>query len=192
MKETSSAKMKTQSRQSYLRRGGRMLQSWRRDVTAALSLDADDCCAPRDRLTALTPPSPGGETSSAVPDEARAELSQSSEQPPKRSVLLPSPIPGKALLVKLAPVLPNHVADPQPNRDPLLLTILRCPPLCLSVDRAVNVEFRDESSAYPIAVDISLSRRVSVEAADFEAPVEFIAQYVATQVGEHLALAVSS
>ncbi len=192
MKEASSVDMKTHNGQSKLRRGGGTLWRRLRGALAALGRDADDRRDPRGGLNTATPPWLAGATSSAAPDEARAVLSQSDEQPPKSGVLLPFPIRGEALLVKLAGVLRNRVEEHGPDRDPLLLTISRRPRSRLSIDRAAYVEFDVESSEYRVAVEASPGMRVIVETADFDALVEFVAQYVATRIAERAALGVAS
>jgi len=55
------------------------------------------------------------------------------------AVLLPFPIRGEALLVKLADLLRERVATHRFERDPLLLKISRCPGSRLSLDRFAYV-----------------------------------------------------
>jgi hypothetical protein len=163
-----------------------------RSVLAAFGREAEGQSDLRGGITASAARSPVVATSRPAPDEAGAAPAQAEVRSPGRGVLLPFPIRGEALLVKLAGALQNRVEKHGSDRDPLLLTMSRCPRSRLSIDRAAYVEFYDERSEYSVVVESSTGTRVIVETADFDAAVEFIAQYVAARFVAGAAFGVAS
>jgi hypothetical protein len=105
-------------------------------------------------------------------------------EPRANAVLLSFPIRGEALLVKLAAELRKRVADYGPQRDPFLLTIARCPGARLAIDRHACVEFITGQSTYRVIVSIAEGTRFTLETADFDTLVKFVAQYVTDRLSE--------
>ena len=95
------------------------------------------------------------------------------------AVLLPFPIRGEALLVRLAEALRDRSRFGMSGDDPFILTISRSPRLRLSIDRAAYVEFRAESASFHLTIDAAPESRVTLETTDFDTLVKFAVQYVA-------------
>jgi hypothetical protein len=93
-------------------------------------------------------------------------------------VILPFPVHGEALLVKLADVLRDRFADRSPQRDPLLLQMSRCPGSRLSIDRTAYVEFHQDGCGYRAVIEASAETRVILETTDFDSLVDFVLPYV--------------
>src|SRR5262249_27749620 len=94
------------------------------------------------------------------------------------------PIRGEALLVKLAAELRKRVADYGPQRDPFLLAIARCPDARLVIDRHAYIEFSMGQSTYRVVVSITEGTRFTLDTADFDTLVKFVAQYVTDRLTE--------
>ncbi len=94
------------------------------------------------------------------------------------AVLLPFPIHGEALLVKLADQLRGCVADSAAKHDPFVLTLSRRPRSRLTIDRAAYVEFHAERATYYLVIEMMHDTRITVETIDFDTVVKFVAQYV--------------
>ncbi|WP_315833173.1 hypothetical protein [Bradyrhizobium prioriisuperbiae] len=109
-----------------------------------------------------------------------------------RNAILPFPIHGEALLVKLAEVLRNRIEDRGPDRNPLMLTMSRYPAARLWIDRTAYVEIRGGQSAYHVAIEAAPDTVVSMETTDFDTLVRFVMQYVAGRLSESTALGAAS
>jgi hypothetical protein len=94
------------------------------------------------------------------------------------AVVLNFPIYGEALLVRLAERLRSRVAERDAARDPLLLTISRCPGSRLEIDSDAFVEFHADCSTYQLVIAASPDATVTVETTDFDTVMQFVAQYV--------------
>jgi hypothetical protein len=92
--------------------------------------------------------------------------------------VLPFPIRGEALLVRLAEVLRRRLTERGPDRDPLLLTISRCPGSRLLIDGVAYVDYVSDLSTYRAAVEALPDTKVIVETSDFDVLVSFIVQYL--------------
>ncbi|WP_429104315.1 hypothetical protein [Bradyrhizobium sp. i1.12.3] len=97
---------------------------------------------------------------------------------PARGEVLPFPVHGEALLVKLADVLRRHVAGRQPADNPLRLTISRCPWTRLSIDAAACVDYLSESETFQAAIEAGPDTWVILKTTDFDALASFVTQYV--------------
>jgi hypothetical protein len=107
--------------------------------------------------------------------------------PQRTAVVLPFPIRGEALLVKLAEQLRNRIAG-SAARDSFHLTIMPRPHLRLTIDAAAHVEFHAERATYHLVIELVQDTRIKIESTDFDIVVKFIAQYVADRLsGEHAA-----
>jgi hypothetical protein len=189
MTGASRVNMNMGNRRSNLERKGATLWSWLRAALAAPRRDADD---QRRALIAASSPTTARPTSFVAPEEGPSAPSRRDGQPHESCVLLAFPIRGEASLVKLAAVLRRCVLDHEPDREPLLLTISRCPRPRLSIDHAAYVESYAEKAEYRISVEASPRTRISVKTTDFDAIVDFVAQYIATRELERAALGAAS
>jgi hypothetical protein len=114
------------------------------------------------------------------------------DQAAASGILLPFPVRGEALLVRLADLLRSRIADRRLERDPLLLRISRCPVSRLSIDRTAYVEFLADRCMYCVAIEAQPDTRVTVETSDFDTVVKFVVQYVAERLSEKVLLEVAS
>ena len=144
---------------------------------AARRADAGNGVVPRLRgllrraLTRLRP---------ALPSPSEAQAVSASDQG-REAILLPFPIRGEALLVRLAETVRDRVHFGVSGDDPFILTISRSPRLRLSIDRAAYVEFRAESASFHLTIDAAPESRVTLETTDFDTLVKFAVQYVAAE-----------
>jgi hypothetical protein len=95
------------------------------------------------------------------------------------AVILPFPVRGEALLVKLADQLRSRFADGELERDLLLLTMSRCPESRLSIDHDAYVEFHADESVYHVAIETVPDTRIMLDTTDFDTVVNFVAHYLA-------------
>jgi hypothetical protein len=119
------------------------------------------------RLHLVDPPCPGP----AATDGCGAE--------PEQAVLLPFPIRGEALLVKLADLLRDRLIGGGSESDPFLLTMSRSPRSRLSIDRAAHVEFDAERATFCLRIEATAESTVTLETTDFDTVVQFVVQYIA-------------
>lgn len=150
---------------------------WLRSLLPLTAYDARD----NDVLPVVAPsvvPAPGGA------DAGRLATARRGTNGPATGVVLPFPIHGEALLVKLAELLRCRVEQLGPPRDPLLLQIARCPRTRLSIDQTAYVEFIPEYAEYRAVIEAQLGTRVILETAEFDALVDFVVPYVATRLAE--------
>lgn len=104
------------------------------------------------------------------------------------AVVLPFPVRGEALLVKLADRLRSRFADGELERDLLLLTMSRCPESRLSIDHDAYVEFHADQSVYHVAIETVPDTRIMLDTTDFDTAVNFIAHYLAGRLPASVAL----
>lgn len=154
--------------------------AWWRWLRGLLPLTASDA-RENDVLPVVSPsvvPAPG-----AAADRLASAATRRGDGP-ATGVVLPFPIHGEALLVKLAELLRCRVEQLGPQRDPLLLQIARCPRTRLSIDQTAYVEFIPEYAEYRAVIEAQLGTRVILETAEFDALVDFVVPYVATRLAE--------
>jgi hypothetical protein len=95
------------------------------------------------------------------------------------AVVLPFPLRGEALLVKLADRLRSRFTETELERDLLLLTISRCPDSRLSIDHDAYVEFHADAAMYHVAIEAVPDTRIMLDTTDFDTVVNFVAHYLA-------------
>jgi hypothetical protein len=100
------------------------------------------------------------------------------------SVVLPFPIHGEALLVRLAELLRRHVGDFEPMHDPFLFAISRCPGSWLGIDSNASVEFVASRCEFRFEVDVVPNTSIVIRTGDFDSLVEFVVQYVSARLAE--------
>jgi hypothetical protein len=96
-----------------------------------------------------------------------------------RGVVLPFPIRGEALLVKLADLLREKMTGLRADADPFALTLSRYPRALLSIDQSAYVEFHAEREAFHLIIDVTPDARVTLETGNFDTLVRFVLRYVA-------------
>jgi hypothetical protein len=103
----------------------------------------------------------------------------------RTATLLPFPIHGEALLVRLAEQLRNNVANRVPEHDPLLLGVSRRRPCsCLTIDRSAYVDFDASSASYRVVIATAPDTTITAETTDFDIVVKFVAQYVGNRLSD--------
>ena len=107
-------------------------------------------------------------------------------------VLLPFPIRGEALLVRLAGVLRDSLMCNAPGAGPFLLTLSRVPRSRLSIDGAAYVEFRAETATFQLTVETAPDSRMTLETGDFDTLVKFVVEYIAEKRRDPRQLEVAS
>lgn len=108
------------------------------------------------------------------------------------AVVLAFPLRGEALLVRLAELLRSRIADREPERNPMLLTMSRCPGSRLSIDRDAYVEFDASRSSYRLAIEAAPNTIVTLDTTDFDTVVKFVVQYVTERLSALATLEVAS
>jgi hypothetical protein len=165
-----------QSGPSDRRSNGLTFWSWLRSVLRPG--EADNRCG-RDPLAVVTAPSLIPVGSSSDRDESSATASARDQgSAAAGGVVLPFPIHGEALLVKLADVLRSRIADLGHEQDPLLLQMSRGPRSRLSIDRSAYIEFYQDRSEYRAVIEASLGTKVILETSHFDALVDFVLPYI--------------
>jgi len=110
----------------------------------------------------------------------------------QNGVLLPFPIRGEALLVRLADVLRDSLMCNAPGTGPFSLTLSRVPRSRLSIDGAAYVEFRSETATFQLTVETEPDSRMTLETGDFDTLVKFVVQYIAEKRRDPCQLEVAS
>ncbi len=108
------------------------------------------------------------------------------------AMVLPFPIRGEALLVKLATHLKGVVEKDRLRRSPFLFAITHAPHARLLIDEMAHAEFDVIRGEYRIQVLVTPETRVTAETSDFDVMVDFIAQYMRERLVETSALEVAS
>jgi hypothetical protein len=106
--------------------------------------------------------------------------------------LLPFPIRGEALLVRLAELLRHRVGDDGPRHDPFLFSLSRRPQSRLTLDFQSYVEFVSSRSEFRLAIDVAPNTNITITTTDFDALVEFVVQYVCSRLAEAPSLEAAS
>ncbi len=112
---------------------------------------------------------------------------QTGEQP--TAMLLPFPIHGEALLVKLADQLRSKIAASAPGCDEgaratFLLTLSRRPCVRLTIDAAAYVEFHAGPAIYHLVIELVQDTTIAIQTSDFDTVVKFVAQYVTDRLSD--------
>jgi hypothetical protein len=128
------------------------------------------------------PAAQAGDTATVVPGG-------SAEQ---GAVLLPFPVHGEALMVRLAELLRERVADRNPVQEPFLLTMSPRRASRLAIDHRSSVEFVGSRSEFRFEVDVSPTTNIVIRTHDFDALVEFIVEYVSARLAEPPSLEAAS
>jgi hypothetical protein len=172
---------------------GLTLWAWLRSALPSQDCSVENQCGGRDSSSVATAasliPAASGKAQDTGSTTAQPEGKSS---PASVGVILPFPIHGEALLVKLAEVLRNRIADRGPVSDPLLLTMSRCPRSRLSIDRAAHVEFHQDRSEYRAVIEASRETKIILETADFDTLVDVVVLYVVERLAEPAALDAAS
>ena len=126
-----------------------------------------------------------------VPNDA-APADAAQQDHARSAILLPFPIHGEALLVKLAELLRNRVAHREASESSFILTIARAARSRLLIDESSYVEFHPWCSAYHVSVEAAPETTVTIVTTDFDTLVQFVVQYVEGRLAEHAALEVAS
>jgi hypothetical protein len=175
--------MATRHHQHNEREQGGGFRNWLRNALlfGAAERVADGCSPP----VAPVEPSADAEAEIGVPppDHSAAELS---------AVLLPFPIRGEALLVRLAELLRGRVGNDGPRHDPFLFALSRRPQSRLTLDGQSYVEFVTSRSEFRFAIEVVPNTSISITTNDFDALVEFVVQYVGARLAEAPALEAAS
>jgi hypothetical protein len=108
------------------------------------------------------------------------------------AMVLPFPIRGEAVLVKLAAHLKGVVEKQQLRRSPFLFAITHTPHARLLIDEMAYAEFDVARGEYRVQVLVTGDTRVTAETSDFDVMVDFIAQYMRERLVETSALEVAS
>jgi hypothetical protein len=95
--------------------------------------------------------------------------------------VLPFPIRGEVLLVRLADLLRDRLDSPGMDADPFVLTVSRHPRPLLSIDRSAYVEFHAGSELFHLIIDVTSDARVTLETGNFDTLVRFVLRYIAEQ-----------
>jgi hypothetical protein len=119
---------------------------------------------------------------------APAAVKHDTDDAVQSGILLQFPVHGEALLVKLADRLRLRLASGGAERDPLLLTMSRCPGSRLSIDSSAYVEFDADRSAYQVVIEAATDTRITLDTTDFDAVVNFVLQYIVERPTELAAL----
>jgi hypothetical protein len=117
-----------------------------------------------------------------VPEDTRAD-----EATGKALVaqVLPFPIRGEALLVRLADLLRKRFGGGEYGGNLLLFEITRTPRSRLIIDRSAYVEILDEfGPIFVVAIAAAPDTTVSVETADLDVVVGLIMHYVGDKLGD--------
>jgi hypothetical protein len=100
------------------------------------------------------------------------------------SVVLPFPIYGEALLVRLADLLRRHVGNRTPVDNPFLFSLSRRPGSWLAIDHRSWVEFVASRAEFHFQVEVAPNTSITIRTIDFNALVEFVVQYVSAQLAK--------
>ena len=99
--------------------------------------------------------------------------------------VLPFPIRGEALLVRLADLLRSRFGGGEYAGNPPPFEITRTPRSRLIIDRAAYVEILDECGPiFLVAIEAAPDTTVSVETADLDVVVGFIMHYVGDKLDD--------
>jgi hypothetical protein len=107
-------------------------------------------------------------------------------------IVLPFPLRGEALLVRLAELLRRRVAELVPQCERLSLTLSHHPALRLSIDESAYVEFDAPSAEFNLVIEAPSGTRMIIQTTDFDAVVKFVLQYVVEKLSDDAVLEAAS
>jgi hypothetical protein len=175
-----------------------LLRSWLRNVfSLGAQTRADEgSCSAQSRATGTAEASSPLSRDPAESHPGMAEACSASvgneDVSKPTAVLLPFPIRGEALLVRLADLLRRQVGDDRPRRDPFLFALSRRHASRLTLDYQSYVEFVDKRAEFRFAIDVAPNTSITITTGDFDALVEFVVQYVSARLSETPALEAAS
>ncbi len=108
------------------------------------------------------------------------------------AVLLPFPIRGEALLVKLAELLRARIATVALSPNVFLLTMSRAPRSCLAIDHASYIAFDAERAAFHVVLEARPDTTITLDTTNFDTLVQFVVEYVNGRISEFRTLEVAS
>ncbi len=111
---------------------------------------------------------------------------------PQTAILLPFPIRGEALLVRLAELLRQRVAGRTPWHNSFVLTMSRTPRSRLTIDHATYVEFDPRRATYCVVVEAAPDTTITVDTTDFDTAVKFVTQYVVDRLSDAATVEIAS
>jgi hypothetical protein len=112
--------------------------------------------------------------------------------PREPGIVLPFPIRGEALLVKLAELLRRRIAELDSPSDSLTLLLSHTPYLRLSLDDDAYIEFDAHTSEYDLVIEAPSGTRMIIQTTDFDSLVTFVLQYVIERLSDSAPLEVAS
>jgi hypothetical protein len=179
---------------------GALLRNWLRNALmfgSAVIEDVGSACpiSPIEiESDASIQPGPAFSSSALCGSSAENCLSSPRDEDSSESsaVLLPFPIHGEALLVRLAELLRHRVGNDGPRHDPFLFALTRRPQSRLTLDVRSYVEFVNSRSEFRLAIDAAPNTSIIITTTDFDALVEFVVQYVCSRLAEAPALEAAS
>lgn len=107
-------------------------------------------------------------------------------------IVLPFPLRGEALLVRLAELLRRRVAELVPQCERLSLTLSHHPALRLSIDESAFIEFDAPSAEFNLVIEAPSGTRMIIQTTDFDAVVKFVLQYVVEKLSDDAVLEAAS
>ncbi|MEW6639078.1 MAG: hypothetical protein AB1586_01140 [Pseudomonadota bacterium] len=108
------------------------------------------------------------------------------------ATILPFPIHGEALLVKLAAALRDRLGERDAQQTPLVLTVARGTHARLTIDQAAYVEFHSGRGTYHAVIEAAADTTVMLDTTDFDTLVRFVMQYVAERPADTATLEAAS
>ncbi len=107
-------------------------------------------------------------------------------------IVLPFPLRGEALLVRLAELLRRRVAELVPQCERLSLTLSHHPALRLSIDESAFIEFDAPSTEFNLVIEAPSGTRMIIQTTDFDAVVKFVLQYIVEKLSDDTVLEAAS
>ncbi len=120
------------------------------------------------------------------------EVTDAREPETQSAVVLPFPIRGEALLVKLAEVLRARIATVALSPNLFLLTMSRAPRSCLAIDHASYIAFDAERATFHVVLEASPDTTITLDTTNFDTLVQFVVEYVNGRISEFRTLEVAS
>jgi hypothetical protein len=106
--------------------------------------------------------------------------------------VLPFPIHGEALLVKLADLLRRRIAEHGIDQHLFPLTLSRAPLSRLRIDRTSFIEFEPLEGRYRMVAELAPSTELTLRTTDFDNLVKLVAEYVNSKIASETALDIAS
>ncbi len=107
-------------------------------------------------------------------------------------IVLPFPLRGEALLVRLAELLRRRVAELVPQCERLSLMLSHHPALRLSIDESAFIEFDAPSAEFNLVIEAPSGTRMIIQTTDFDAVVKFVLPYVVEKLSDDAVLEAAS